>query len=146
LGITFYKYSHLALAISACKTNVPEKHKLCHPPIQHPHHPNRFVSHFSTSTTTNPGKSSRILRQNFPHLRNGVKIICGLLDVIMVIIRSSVGGCEKYIRTQEYARERTNRTTQASYFRGCPTIQNHNKKEHGQDVISKNKHPISRNI
>ena len=36
--------------------------------------------------------------------------------------------------------------TDAPEFRGCLTIQNHNKNKHRQDVISKNKHPISRNI
>ena len=34
----------------------------------------------------------------------------------------------------------------APQFRGCLPIQNRNKKKHGQYVISKNKHPISRNI
>ena len=37
-------------------------------------------------------------------------------------------------------------TVDAPEFRGCHTIQNHNKKKHIPDVISKNKHPISRNI
>ena len=30
----------------------------------------------------------------------------------------------------------------APRFRVHPTIQNHNKKKHGQDVISKNRHPF----
>ena len=38
------------------------------------------------------------------------------------------------------------REIQALYLRGCLTIQNHNKRKHRQDVISKNKHPISQNI
>ena len=34
----------------------------------------------------------------------------------------------------------------APQFRACLTIQNHNKRKYGQDVILKNKHPISQNI